>query len=221
RRRRGSECPRSSVPPCHRDGLAALAMTGKDVIARSGATKQSRPTLHGPCVKPGGRAMELFYAAGSPYARIVRVVLRETGLDRRVPEEEVALRDPNSGLLPFNPGGKVPTLQLDDGTILNESLLVLSYLDTQHGGRRLLPMAGSDGWRTLADTGRAIAFLDGISVWNRELRFGLKAPGVISIETARAERVADALERALGEGHYQGSPNGSIDVAQIVLGAAL
>ncbi len=160
--------------------------------------------------------MKLFYAAGSPYARIIRVVLRETGLDRRVPEEEVTLRDPNSGLLPFNPGGKVPTLQLDDGTILNESLLVLSYLDTQHGGRRLLPMDGSDGWRTLADTGRAIAFLDGISVWNRELRFGLKAPGVISIETARAERVADALERALGEGHYQGSPNGStqgVDVA--------
>jgi hypothetical protein len=119
------------------------------------------------------------------------------------------LRDPNSGLLPFNPGGKVPTLQLYDGTILNETLLVLSYLDTQHGGGRLLPMDGSDGWRTLADTGRAIAFLDGISVWNRELRFGLKAPGVIAIESARAERVADALERALGEGHYQGPPNGS------------
>jgi len=165
--------------------------------------------------------MKLFYAAGSPYARIIRVVLRETGLDRRVPEEEVTLRDPNSGLLPFNRGGKGPTLQLDDGTILNESLLVLSYLDTQHGGHRLLPMDGSDGWRTLADTGRAMAFLDGISVWNRELRFGLKAPGVIAIETMRAERVADALERALGEGHYRGSPNGSIDAAQIVLGAAL
>jgi len=165
--------------------------------------------------------MKLFYASGSPYARIIRVALRETGLDRRVPEEEVTLRDPNSGLLPFNPGGKVPTLQLDDGAILNETLLVLSYLDTQQHGQRLLPMDGSDGWRTLADTGRAIAFLDGISVWNREFRFGLKAPGVIAIETARAERVADALERALGEGHYHRSPNGSIDAAQIVLGSAL
>jgi glutathione S-transferase len=164
--------------------------------------------------------MKLFYASGSPYARIIRVASRETGLDRRIPEAEVALRDPNSGLLPFNPGGKVPTLQLD-GTILNETLLVLSYLDTQHDGRRLLPMDGSDGWRTLADTGRAVAFLDGISVWNRELRFGLKAPGIIAIETTRAERVADALERALGEGRYQGPPNGSIDAAQIVLGAAL
>jgi glutathione S-transferase len=116
------------------------------------------------------------------------------------------------GCCPSTPA-KVPTLQFDDGTILNESLLVLSYLDTQHGGRRLFPMDGSDGWRTLADTGRAMAFLDGISVWSRELRFGLKAPGVIAIETARAEQVPDALERALGEGHYQGPPDGSIDRA--------
>jgi glutathione S-transferase len=161
--------------------------------------------------------MKLFYASGSPYARIIRVVLRETGLDRSVPEEEVTLRDPSSALLAHNPGGKVPTLQLDDGTILTETLLVLGYLDTRHDGRRLLPMDGSDGWKTLADTGRAIAFLDGISVWNRELRFGQKTPGVIALEKARADRVADALEQALRDGHY----SGPIDAPQIVLGAAL
>jgi len=161
--------------------------------------------------------MKLFYAAGSPYARIIRVVLRETGLIARVPEEEVTLRDPNSTLLAYNPGGKVPSLELDNGTILNESLLVLLYLDTQHGGRRLLPMDGSDGWKTLAETGRAYAFLDAVTVWNRELRFGLKAPGVIALETARAERAADAFEAALGKGGY----GGPIDAGQIVLGAAL
>lgn len=165
--------------------------------------------------------MKLFYAAGSPYARIIRVVLRETGLDRRVSEEEVTLRDPNSALLPFNPGGKVPALQIDNGTVLNESLLLLLYLDSQHGGRRLLPMDGSDGWKTLADLGRAYAFLDAVTVWNRELRFGLKAPGVIALETERAERAADAFERTLGEGHYQAVPDGSVDAAQIVLGATL
>ncbi|HEX5454115.1 MAG TPA: glutathione S-transferase family protein [Stellaceae bacterium] len=162
--------------------------------------------------------MKLLYAAGSPYARIIRVVLRETGLIDRVPEEEVVLRDPNSSLLAYNPGGKVPTLQLDDGTVLNETLLVLGFLDTRHGGRKLLPMDGSDNWRGLADTGRAIAFLDGISVWNRELRFGLKAPGVIALESARAGRAADAFEAALGDGHHYRGP---LDAAQIVLGAAL
>jgi glutathione S-transferase len=163
--------------------------------------------------------MKLFYAAGSPYARIIRVVLRDLGLDRSVPEEEVTLRDPNSALLPYNPGGKVPALQLDNGTVLNESLLILFYLDAQHGdGRRLLPMDGSDGWKTLANLGRAYAFLDAVTVWNRELRFGLKAPGVIALETARAERAADSFEQALGQGEFSGQP---IDAAQIVLGAAL
>ena len=35
--------------------------------------------------------MKLFYAAGSPYARIARIALRETGLDRDIEEVEVAL----------------------------------------------------------------------------------------------------------------------------------
>ncbi len=126
--------------------------------------------------------MKLFYAVGSPYARIIRVVLRETGLIARIAEEEVTLRDPNSALLAYNPGGKVPSLELDNGTIINESLLVLAYLDTQHEGSRLLPMDGADGWKILAEVGRAYAFLDAVTVWNRELRFGLKAPGVIALK---------------------------------------
>jgi glutathione S-transferase len=161
--------------------------------------------------------MKLFYASGSPYARIVRVVARELGLASKIEEIEVTLRDPNSSLLPYNPGGKVPTLLLDDGTILNESLLVLAYLDTQHDGRKLLPMDGSDGWKTLSELGRAYAFLDAVTVWNRELRFGQSAPGVIALEKERADRAADALEAAVAKGGY----SGPLDAGQIVLGAAL
>jgi glutathione S-transferase len=161
--------------------------------------------------------MKLFYAAGSPYARIVRVTVRELGLDRQVEEIEVTVRDPNSSLLPYNPGGKVPALQLDDGTVLNESLLVLAFLDTQHRGRKWLPMDGSDGWTTLSELGRAYAFLDAVTVWNRELRFGQKAPGVIALENERANRAADALEAALAGGGYSGPLNAS----QVVLAAAL
>src|ERR1700733_4244121 len=159
--------------------------------------------------------MKLFFAPGSPYARIVRVAARELALD--VEEVEVTLRDPNSALLPYNPGGKVPTLKLDDGTLLNESLLVLAYLDTAHSGRRLLPMDGSDGWKTLSELGRAYAFLDAVTVWNRELRFGQSAPGVIALDKERATRAADALETALASGAY----SGPLDAGQIVLAAAL
>jgi len=161
--------------------------------------------------------MKLFYASGSPYARIVRVAVRELGLSGTIEEVEVTLRDPSSALLPHNPGGKVPALQLDDGTVINESLLVLSYLDTQHCGRKLLPMDGSDGWRTLSEMGRAYAFLDAVTVWNRELRFGQSAPGIIALEKERANRAADALEAEVANGGYSGPLNAS----QIVLAATL
>jgi glutathione S-transferase len=165
----------------------------------------------------GGSTVKLFYASGSPYARIVRVAVRELGLQGGIDEIEVTLRDPNSSLLPFNPGGKVPTLELDDGTILNESLLLLAFLDTRHSSRKLLPMDGSDGWKTLSELGRAYAFLDAVTAWNRELRFGQSSPGVIALEKTRADRVADGLETALGGGAY----SGPINAAHIVLGAAL
>ena len=50
--------------------------------------------------------MRLYYAAPSPYARIVRVALFETGLDAAM--QEVALYTPDSVLLPINPVGRVP-----------------------------------------------------------------------------------------------------------------
>jgi len=90
------------------------------------------------------------------------VVLRETGLIARVPEDEVTLRDPNSTLLAHNPGGKVPSLQLDNGTILNESLLVLAHLDTRHEGSRLLPMDGSEAGRSSPRPGRPMPFSSGV-----------------------------------------------------------
>jgi glutathione S-transferase len=163
--------------------------------------------------------MRLFYAPASPYARIVRVALLETGLDGQVRKQEVTLRDPGSALLPFNPVGRVPTLELGDGTILTESLLILSYLDTLHAGPPLLPRDGSDRWRILAEMGIAAGMLEGIVTWSRGLRHpeNERSPGVIALETTRVNRTADVLERAVAAGAY----TGPIGASQIVLGCAL
>jgi glutathione S-transferase len=163
--------------------------------------------------------MRLFYAPASPYARIVRVALLETGLDGQVRKQEVTLRDPASALLPFNPVGRVPTLELGDGTILTESLLILSYLDTLHAGPPLLPRDGSDRWRTLAEMGIATGMLEGIVTWSRGLRHpeNERSPSVIALETTRVNRTADVLERAVAAGAYAGP----ISASQIVLGCAL
>lgn len=159
--------------------------------------------------------MQLFYVSGSPYARMVRIALLETGLAARVAHEEVTLRDPASALLPFNPVGRVPSLQLADGTVLTESLLILPFLDTLHAGPRIMPATPAG----LAAMGRAIGFLDGIAVWNRAMRPPPpeRSPAVLTLEETRANRVADTLERDVAAGGY----GGRFDAAALALGCAL
>jgi glutathione S-transferase len=150
---------------------------------------------------------------------MVRVALLETGLDGQVRKQEVTLRDPGSALLPFNPVGRVPTLELDDGTILTESQLILCYIDTLHDGKPLLPSDGSERRRILAEMGTAIGMLEGIVTWSRELRRpeNERSPGVIRLETTRVNRTADRLERAVAAGAYAGP----ISASGIALGCAL
>ena len=159
--------------------------------------------------------MKLFYVPGSPYARMVRVALLETGLMARVTPVEVTLRDPASALLPFNPVGRVPSLELDDGTVLSESLLILPFLDRLHDGARLIPAEPA----RLAALGTAIGFLDGIAVWNRALRIPVadQHPAILALEAQRANRVADRLEQAVAGGAYAGA----FDASLIALGCAL
>lgn len=166
--------------------------------------------------------MRLLYSAGSPFARIVRIALLETGLDGRVNKQELTrarLYSAESEVLAFSPIGRVPTLELDDGTILTESKFILDYIDACNPGPKLLPRNGSDGWRTLAETGQASGLLEGIVTWLRasgspESKY---ASTLIARETTRVNRAAYALEVAVANGAYAGPMN----AAQIVLGTAL
>jgi glutathione S-transferase len=166
--------------------------------------------------------MRLLFSTGSPFARIVRIALLETGLDVRVAKQEIArtrLYSPESEVLAFNPIGRVPTLELDDGTILTESKLILDYIDAINPGPPLLPRDGSDGWRTLAELGQAWGLLDSIVAWVRALQQSQpqRVTAVITGETTRANRAADALEVAVAKEAY----TGSLNAAQIVLGVGL
>ncbi|KAK0350098.1 hypothetical protein LTR94_030401, partial [Friedmanniomyces endolithicus] len=97
--------------------------------------------------------MELWYAPTSPFARKVRVAAHELGLSGELtlvqvnPWTEERLRT-------INPLSKVPTLVLEDGTVLFESTVICEYLDTL-GGRHLYPADGPERWRTLLLQGMA------------------------------------------------------------------
>jgi glutathione S-transferase len=166
--------------------------------------------------------MRLLYTAGSPFARLVRIALLETGLDASVTKQvltRVRLYSQESDVLALSPVGRVPTLELDDGTILTESKLILDYIDARHAGPKLLPRDGSDGWRTLADMGQALGLLEGVTTWMRALMLpdALRPAESIARESTRVNRAADALELAIAHGAYAGR----INAAQIVLGTAL
>ena len=161
--------------------------------------------------------MRLFHAPGSPYARIARMAVIELGLADRVAVEEATLRDPASVLLPFNPVGRVPALVLADGTTVTETTPVLTMLDSLvEPARRLLP--GAERPRALAAYGRVLGMMDGIAVWNRELRRPEheRSPGVIALEALRAARVADALERDVAAGGFRAVDAGFLALVSLL-----
>jgi glutathione S-transferase len=85
--------------------------------------------------------MKLYHAKPSPFARRVRVLLRERGLLSRIDEIATAPWDSPAELLAVNPASKVPALVLDDGTTLTESALIATHLDGLGDVAPLLPGA--------------------------------------------------------------------------------
>jgi glutathione S-transferase len=102
--------------------------------------------------------MKLYYSSTSPYARKVRIFIRERRLLGRI--EEILCNpwaDP-AELRALNPLGKVPALVLDDGTAVYDSRTICEALDQLAPAQRLIP--GEPEARTLVLCAQALG--DGI-----------------------------------------------------------
>jgi glutathione S-transferase len=98
--------------------------------------------------------MKLLGTDTSPYTRKVRLVLLEKGL----PHEYLVdpPREPGSEVPKLNPLGRIPTLVLDDGSILFDSPVICEHLDALTPSPRLLPADPAarlrvKRWEALAD----------------------------------------------------------------------
>jgi glutathione S-transferase len=80
--------------------------------------------------------MLLFHSLTSPYARKVRVLL----LEKRLTVEAVDVASAGRSASEHNPLGKVPTLVLDDGTVLFDSRVISEALDALYPTPRLIPL---------------------------------------------------------------------------------
>lgn len=104
--------------------------------------------------------MKLMYSPTSPYVRKVMILAIERGLDRKI-EKAPQAASPMGGnkeLEKANPLGKVPALELDNGTTLFDSPVICEYLDGRHRGVRVFPATGARRWKAL----RQQAIGDGI-----------------------------------------------------------
>ena len=85
--------------------------------------------------------MKLHWSPRSPYVRKVMVVAHELGLADRIETVRTVVggTTPHRELMRENPLGKIPTLVLEDGTILYNSPVICEYLDTLHRWREAVP----------------------------------------------------------------------------------
>ncbi len=87
--------------------------------------------------------MTLHWSPRSPYVRKVMIAISEMGLQDHVRTVRTVTggTTPHWDLMKINPVGKIPTLELPDGTAIYDSPVIIEYLDTLHQGPKLYPAA--------------------------------------------------------------------------------
>jgi glutathione S-transferase len=149
--------------------------------------------------------MTLHWSPRSPFVRKVMVAAHELGVvDRiRTVRTVVAMTKPARELLPDNPLGKIPTLVLEDGTTLYDSLVIVDYLDSLAGGDRLIPRDGMARFTELRRHALANGFLDMLILWRNERDKAHPLPALLDAFALKTEAVLAALESeaaAMGAG---------------------
>jgi glutathione S-transferase len=114
--------------------------------------------------------LKLHWSPRSPFVRKVMIFAHETGLAgsfERV-RSVVAMRKPNAVVMRDNPLGKLPTLVLDDGRGLFDSVVICEYLDSLHSGTPLFPKSGEPRWQALRWHALGDGLLDALILWRNE-----------------------------------------------------
>ena len=107
--------------------------------------------------------MKLYDLPPSPNARRVRIFIAEKGLD--IPTEPVNMmtgENKTEGYLAKNSLGKMPVLELDDGSCISESASICRYLEETHPNP---PLMGTDA----LDRSQ-------VDMWHRRMEFELLNP---------------------------------------------
>ncbi len=146
--------------------------------------------------------MKLYWSSRSPFVRKVMVFAHECGLAGRIDTERtaVAMTKPNAPLLTVNPTGKIPTLILDDGTVLYDSTVICEYLDSLHAGAKLFPQSGPARWTALRRHALGNNLTDNLMLWRNETQRpqAQQSPETLAAFELKVRNAVGALERETG-----------------------
>jgi glutathione S-transferase len=154
--------------------------------------------------------MKLYDYGRAPNARRVRVYLAEKGLT--VPAEEVdiaAMQHKSDAYTAINPMQRVPSLVLDDGAVIAESMAICRYFEALHPapplfGAGAVELAMVEMWNRFAEQ----YLFYPISQVFRHLHPGMKAQEVPQVAAwgeankPRVEEFLPILDRQLGAGPF-------------------
>jgi glutathione S-transferase len=164
--------------------------------------------------------MILHWSPKSPFVRKVMVAAHEKGLPGRLElvRNPVAMTAPNAELMRVNPLSKLPTLELADGTVLQDSGVICAYLDTLEGPAILFPVAGQAFWQVQARHSLVNGLLDVLILLRneRERPDGARSqPHIDAFEVKKAAALREIASWPL-------EPCGqTIDIVQITTGCLL
>lgn len=148
--------------------------------------------------------MQLFMVGASPYARKVLAAAVEHGLRERIQTITANPHEIPAELVRLNPLSKVPTLVMDDGSVLSDSTAICLYFDAIGQGSPLLPEAGPARWTVLRRHAVAHGILDA-AVFRRVEGWRIQEPdriAAIAKQKAVCARALDSLEFEVPEfGH--------------------
>ena len=141
--------------------------------------------------------MKLHWSPRSPFVRKVMIVAHERGVAGRITcvRTVAATAKPHAELMADNPLSKIPTLVLDDGTVLYDSPVICEYLDALDGAPKLFPRDPKARMTALRRQALGDGFLDMMLLLRDERMREQPSERHVASTLARKAAVLASLER--------------------------
>ena len=139
--------------------------------------------------------LQLHWSPKSPFVRKVMVCIHELGMDSEVEKirSVAAMLKPNAALMRDNPLSKIPTLRLDDGSTLFDSLVICEYLNERANGQ-FFPARGPEKWQALRWHALGNGLLDALILWRNERERAHPLPPLMDAFDLKTKAVLSQLE---------------------------